>query len=167
MAKDNDSAPGASASRDRRKPYAVSAVALAILILAVGLFAGWQIGKRAFSEAGAKLERIEARREAAEATARALVGELGRLCANFDFFFKHDMANGTFRPVRCSLSGRDETVLFAYGFDTAQTQQAWLSEWGDRGAERGATLVEEETWAVEVLDPSIVEEVRSIVLGSP
>jgi hypothetical protein len=113
------------------------------------------------------LGRIEARREAAEAAAGALVGELGRLCANFDFFFKHDMTNGAFRPVRCSLSGRDETVLFAYGFDTAQTQQAWVSEWGNLAAQRGATLVEEETWAVEVLDASIVEEVRSIVFGTP
>jgi hypothetical protein len=113
------------------------------------------------------LERIEARREAAEAAARALVGELGRLCANFDFFYKHDMANGAFQPVRCSLSGRDETVLFAYGFDTAQTRQAWVSEWGNLATQRGATFVESGTWAVEVLDPSIVEEVRSTVLGSP
>jgi hypothetical protein len=117
--------------------------------------------------AGARLERIEARREAADAAAQALVEELGRLCANFDFFFKHDMANGAFRPVRCSLSGRDETVLFAYGFDTAQTRQAWGSEWGNLAAQRGASLVESGTWAVEVLDSSIVEEVRSVVLGSP
>ena len=107
-----------SANRDRRRPYALYAAALATVILIAGLFAGWQIGKQSSPEAGAKLERVEARREAAEAAARTLVGELGRLCANFDFFFKHDMANGAFRPVRCSRSGRDETVLFAYGFDT-------------------------------------------------
>jgi hypothetical protein len=117
-------------------------------------------------EAGAKLERIEARREAAEANARALVGELGRFCGNFGFFYKHDMANGAFRPVRCSFRGRDETVLFAYGFDAAQTRQAWVSEWGNLAAQRGAILVESGTWAVEVIDPSIVEEVRSIVRGS-
>jgi hypothetical protein len=146
------------------------AVALALLVLAAGLFAGWQIGKgnnpdeRSLS---AKLERIEARRENADAEARALVEELAQLCANFDFYYKHDMANGAFRPVRCSLSGRDETVLFAYGFDSPRTQQAWVSEWGNPTGQSGATLVEEETWAVMVLDPSIVEEVRSIVLGSP
>jgi hypothetical protein len=140
------------------------------LALVIGLFAGWQIGRRANSDEralSAKLERIEARRKNADAEAQALVGELARLCANFDFFFKHDMANGAFRPVRCSLSGRDETVLFAYGFDSPHTQQAWVNEWGNLAGQNGATLVEEETWAVVVLDPSIVEEVRAIVLGSP
>jgi hypothetical protein len=42
-----------------------------------------------------------------------------------------------------------------------------VNEWGNLAAQNGATLVEEETWAVVVLDPSNVEEVRSIVLGSP
>jgi hypothetical protein len=170
MANENDSACSTSARRDRLKPYAGRVVALAILVLATGLFVGWQIGKRAQPDEralSAKLERIEARRENAEAEARELVGEFAQICANFDFFFKHDMANGAFRPVRCSLGGRDETVLFAFGFDSPHTQQAWVSEWGNLAAQSGATLVEEETWAVVVLDPSIVEEVRSIVLGAP
>jgi hypothetical protein len=121
MANENDSAHRAPARRDRLKPYAGPTVALTILALAAGLFAGWQIGRRANPDEralSAKLERIEARRENADAEAQALVGELARLCANFDFFFKHDMAKGAFRPVRCSLRGRDETVLFAYGFDS-------------------------------------------------
>jgi hypothetical protein len=132
------------------------------LILAAGAFAGWQIGTRDISDERVfrKPERSWDASKLAEKPPKQQrehwSGELGRLCANFDFFFKHDMANGAFRPARCSLSGRDETVLFAYGFDTAQTQQAWVSEWGNLAAQRGATLVEEETWAVEVLDASIV-----------
>jgi hypothetical protein len=124
-------------------------------------------GKQSRQGAVDKVELIEARQAQAEKAARSLVDALGRFCADFDFFFKHDMARGAFRPVRCSLRGDSRTVLFAYGFDTSRTQEAWVSEWGGLTDERGITLVEEGTWAVEVIDPSIVEEVRSIVLGSP
>jgi hypothetical protein len=138
---------------------------LAALVLAVGIFAGWLVGKESRPEAPVKLERIEARQRDADTTAGSLVDALGRLCGNFDFYFKHDMARGAFRPVRCSLSGRDETVLIAYGFDTSRTQDAWVSEWGGLADQRGATLIEDGIWATEVMDPSIVEEVRSVVLG--
>jgi hypothetical protein len=113
-----------------------------------------------------QLQRIAGQQVEAEAAARSIVNDLGRLCANFDFFFKHDMARGAFRPVRCSLAGGRRTVLFAYGFDTTQTQAAWVGEWGHLSDQRGATLVENGVWAVEVLDPSIVREVRSILLSS-
>jgi hypothetical protein len=72
---------------------------------------------------------------------------------NLDFFFKHDMARGSFRPVRCSLAGQKRTVLFTYGFDTTRTQTAWVGEWGSLSDQRGAMLVEDGTWAVEVLRP--------------
>jgi hypothetical protein len=149
------------------KRYAVQLIGLAALVLAVGIFAGWLVGKESRPEAPVKLERIEARQRDADATAGSLVDALGRLCGNFDFYFKHDMARGAFRPVRCSLSGRDETGLIAYGFDTSRTQDAWVSEWGGLADQRGATLIEDGIWATEVMDPSIVEEVRSVVLGSP
>jgi hypothetical protein len=72
----------------------------------------------------------------------------------------------SFRPVRCSLAGVERTVLFAYGFDTTATQAAWVGEWGNLSDQRGAMLVESGTWAVEVLDPDIAREVRSIFLSS-
>jgi hypothetical protein len=40
-----------------------------------------------------------------------------------------------------------------------------VNEWGGLADQRGATLIEDGTWATEVMDPSIVEEVRSVVLG--
>lgn len=142
----------------------VVVIAIAAL-LATGALVGWRVGKESSSGAAGTLERIEARREQAEASARALVDALGRLCASFDFFFKHDMANGALRPVRCSLPGEQETALIAYGFDSAETQGAWTSEWGGLADQRGATLIEDAVWAVEVLDPDIVADVRSVVLG--
>ena len=149
------------------KRYVVPAIALAALLLAAGFFGGWQFGKRSRPGAAQKVDLIEARQAQAEESVRSLVDALGRLCVNFDFFFKHDMARGAYRPVRCSPRGETRTVLFAYGFDTPRTQEAWVSEWGRLADQRGMTLVENETWAAEVVDPSILEEVRSIVLGSP
>jgi hypothetical protein len=145
----------------------VPLIALATFVLVAGVFAGWQIGKESGPKAAVRRERIEARQQDADATARSLVDALGRLCGNFDFYFKHDMARGAFRPVRCSLRGRDEMVLVAYGFDTSRTQEAWVSEWGGLADQRGVALIEDGTWATEVIDPSIVEEVRSVVLGPP
>jgi hypothetical protein len=149
------------------KRYAVAVIALAALVLAVGFFAGWQVGTGSQLGATVKLQRIEGRQQEAEAAARSLVDALGRLCAGFDFFYKHDMANGAYRPVRCSLRGGKQTGLVAYGFDTPRTQQAWVSEWGRLADQRGVTLIEDGAWAAEVMDPSIVEEVQSIVLRSP
>ena len=133
-----------------------------IFAFAVGGIAGWQIGRQSGLEADARLENIASRQERAEASARSLVESLGRLCTSFDFYFKHDMARGAFRPVRCSPARTDRTVLFAYGFDTRRTQQAWIDEWGELADERGATLVDKGRWAVEVLDPGILGEVQSI-----
>jgi hypothetical protein len=144
-----------------------------LLILAVVALVGWRTTSQRLAEGEARLRRTEGqlqriaeRQEDAEASARSLVDALGRLCANFDFFFKHDMARGSFRPVRCSLAGVERTVLFAYGFDTTATQAAWVGEWGNLSDQRGAMLVESGTWAVEVLDPDIAREVRSIFLSS-
>ena len=151
-----------------------------MLILGAVALIGWRTASQRQSEAEARLrrtevqlqrteeqlERIAGQQVEAEAAARSLVNDLGRLCANFDFFFKHDMARGAFRPVRCSLAGGKRTVLFAYGFDTTQTQAAWVGEWGNLSDQRGATLVENGVWAVEILDPTIVREVRSILLRS-
>jgi Flp pilus assembly protein TadB len=94
--------------------YAVVITALAVLVAAVVAFLGWrsESQRRARVEARlqgaeARLERIAAQQEEADATAASLVKALGRLCSGFDFFYKHDMARGAFRPVRCSLAGGD------------------------------------------------------------
>jgi hypothetical protein len=135
-----------------------------IFAFTVGGIAGWQIGRQGGARSRIRLERILARQERAEASARSLVESLGSLCTSFDFYFKHDMARGAFRPVRCSPPGTDRTVLLAYGFDTRRTQQAWVGEWGHLVDYRGRALVENGTWVVEVLDPGILEDVRSTVL---
>ena len=152
-------------------------VALCALALVGAFFIGRQVGESS-SALATRLEESEARRDKAEAViehtetrrtdaeneARALVTALGRYCSGFDFYFKHDMARGAFRPVRCSSAASERTVLYAYGFDSPRTQQAWVGEWGRRANEGRMTLVEDGTWAVEVVDASIVAEVRSIVL---
>jgi len=160
--------------------YVLRVIALVVLILAVVALIGWRTASQRRAEVEARLRRTEVQlqrtqgelqriaeqQDEAEAAARSLVDSLGRLCANFDFFFKHDMARGAFRPVRCSLSGGQRTVLFAYGFDTTRTQAHWVGEWGNLSDQRGATLIEGGTWAVEVLDPHIVREVRTIMRHS-
>jgi hypothetical protein len=138
-------------------------VVVAALSLGFAVVVGWRIGDEPPSRGGVKLERIETSRAQADIAASRLVESLGRLCANFGFYFKHDMANGAFRPVRCSLMGQESTILFAYGFDSERTQQAWVSEWGKHIEGRGATLVEGGVWAVEVLEPDVVDDVRSVV----
>ncbi|MGH2826772.1 MAG: hypothetical protein ACRDKF_07350 [Actinomycetota bacterium] len=153
-------------------------VALCALALVGAFFFGRQVGEENSSALATRLEESEARRDKAEAVfedaetrrtdaeneARALVTALGRYCSGFDFYFKHDMARGVFRPVRCSSAASVGTVLYAYGFDTSRTQQAWVAEWGQRADEGRMTLIEGGTWAVEVVDPSIVADVRPIVL---
>jgi hypothetical protein len=139
-------------------------VILSIFALAVGGIAGWQIRNQSGVQSRIRLERIVARQGQAEASARSLIDSLGSLCTSFDFYFKHDMARGAFRPVRCSPAGTDRTVLLAYGFDTRRTQQAWVGEWGHLIDDRGGALVENGTWVVQVLDPGILEDVRSTVL---
>jgi hypothetical protein len=139
-------------------------------------FIGRQVGESS-SALATRLEESEARRERAEAViehaetrrtdadkeARALVTALD--CSSFDFYFKHDMARGVFRAVRCSSAASGErTVLYAYGFDTPGTQQAWVAEWGQRADAGRMTLVEDGTWTVEVVDTSIVADFRPIVL---
>ena len=154
-------------------------VVLCALTLVGAFFIGLQVGESS-SELATSLEESEARRDKAEAVveqtetrrtdaeneARTLVTALGRYCSGFDFYYKHDMARGVFRPVRCSSAASERTVLYANGFDTPRTQEAWVSEWGQRADEVRMTLVEDGTWAIEVVDASIVADVRQIVEGS-
>jgi hypothetical protein len=147
------------------KRYVIAGIGLAVALLGTGFFTGLQVGKGQ-AELAQKLEAIEARQLEADQTAQSVVGALGRFCASFDFFFEHDMANGAFRPVRCSIAGESRTALFAYGFDASETQEAWVSEWGRFAAQRGVTLLEDGAWAIEVLNQSIAEDVRSTVLSS-
>jgi hypothetical protein len=146
------------------KRYVVPLVSAFTLVLAVGALTALQVTRQDLARAQARQQRIETRQQQAESRARSLVEALGSLCANFDFYFKHDMARGAFRPVRCAPAGSDRTVLFAYGFDTPRTQEAWVSEWGQLADERGTTLVEEGTWAMEVLEPRILNKIRAILL---
>jgi hypothetical protein len=78
--------------------------------LAVGGLVGWSLARGDESAAANRLRRIEARLAEADEIASELVEALGPLCGNFDFWFKHDMARGAFRPVRCSKRGRSKTV---------------------------------------------------------
>jgi hypothetical protein len=135
-------------------------------ILVLGALIGWSLGRQGESADADKLRRVEARLAEADENARELVEALGPLCGNFDFWFKHDMARGAFRPVRCSKRGEDKTVVLAYGFDTERTREAWASEWGGLTDRRGATLVTKGRWATEVLDPLLVDQVQSVVLKS-
>jgi hypothetical protein len=156
------------------RQYTVPLVVVAALTFGVAGVVAWQVEREnreraeaSLERAEASLERIEAGKQRAEAAARSLVDGLGSFCAGFDFYYKHDMANGAFRPVRCSPVGRDETVLVAYGFDSTRTQSAWVSEWGELAGQRGVTLVEKGRWAVEVIDSRIVEDIRGIMLAFP
>lgn len=156
------------------RQYTLPLVIAAALTFGVAGLVAWQVEQKnreraeaSLERAEASLERIEASQQRAEAAARSLVDALGSFCAGFDFYYKHDMANGAFRPVRCSSAGSDETVLVAYGFDSTRTQSAWVGEWGGLADQRGVTLVEKGRWAVEVSDSRIVQDVRGIVLASP
>jgi hypothetical protein len=148
------------------RQYTVPLIVVAALTFGVAGVVAWQVERENRERAEASLERIEPSQLRAEAAARSLVDGLGSFCANFDFYYKHDMANGAFRPVRCSSAGRDETVLVAYGFDSTRTQSAWVGEWGGQADQRGVTLVERGRWAVEVIDSRIVQDIRGIVLAS-
>jgi hypothetical protein len=148
------------------KRLIIGGIVIGVLIGGASFFAGWQVGERGRPEAVQRLNAIEAGQEAAEETARSVVEALGPLCTGFDFLYKHDMAGGAFRPVRCSIKSQIRTALFVYGFDASQTQEAWVSEWGRWADQRGSTLVEDGTWAMEVLDKSIVGDVRSMMSGS-
>jgi len=156
------------------RQYTVPLVVVAALTFGVAGVVAWQVEQEnregteaSLERAEASLQRIEASQKRAEAAARSLVDALGSFCAGFDFYYKHDMANGAFRPVRCSSAGRDETVLVSYGFDSTRTQRAWVGEWGGLADQRGVTLIEKGRWAVEVIDSRIVEDIRGIVLASP
>jgi hypothetical protein len=160
------------------KRYVVPLVVVLALVLAVGALAAWQATRRDLArtrttqqriredlaKAQARQQHIEARQQQADEQAHSLVESLGSLCSGFDFFYKHDMARGAYRPVRCSSAGSHRTVLFAYGFDAPRTQEAWVSEWGRLADERGVTLVGKGTWAVEVLEPRILNKIRPILL---
>jgi hypothetical protein len=144
--------------------YLKSLIVLSVFTLMIGGIAGWQIGAHSAAEHRARLSSIAERQQDAEVSARSLVESLGSLCTSFDFYFKHDMARGAFRPVRCSPARTNRTVLLAYGFDKRRTQEAWVNEWGGLSQDRGTALVEDGTWAVEVLEPEFLDDVRSIVL---
>lgn len=86
---------------------------------------------------------------------------LGGLCGNFDFFFRHEFANGEMRPVRCSRTGREKTLLVLHSFSDRRTKQAWLAEWGQIGKQRGGILIRGKRWTVEVLLTRWEDEVRA------
>ncbi|HEV2756860.1 MAG TPA: hypothetical protein VG318_13920 [Actinomycetota bacterium] len=92
--------------------------------------------------------------------ARRVQERLGRLCGNYDFFFKHEFGKGLMRPVRCSRTGRAKTILVIYGFSGRRTKQNWLTEWGAIAEQRGAVVVRGKQWAVEVVVRRWADEVR-------
>lgn len=85
---------------------------------------------------------------------------LGPFCKDFDFFYRHSFAQGQMRPVRCSRSGRERTVLLAYAFSDRATRNAWLSEWGRIAEERGTPVIKGRRFTVEVLVKHYRDEVR-------
>lgn len=86
---------------------------------------------------------------------------LGSFCKNFDFYYRHSFAHGQMRPVRCSRSGRNRTVVLAYAFSDRDTRNAWLSEWGHIAEERGTPVIKGWRFTVEVLVKHYKGEVRA------
>jgi hypothetical protein len=95
-----------------------------------------------------------------DARATRLVDRLGPFCGNFDFFYRHGFAGGQMRPVRCSRSGREKTILVVHSFSDRRTKKAWLAEWAQVEEQQGAVVIRGRKWTVEVLVHSAAPEVR-------
>ena len=127
-------------------------VVLAIVVASGAV--GWQM------VAGAAAAAQEEGGPTVDERATRLRERLGGLCRNFDFFHKHEFANGVMRPVRCSRVGREKTVLVLYAFSDRRTKKGWLHQWGSLADQRGAVVVRGKRWTVEVLVRKRADEVR-------
>lgn len=87
--------------------------------------------------------------------------DLGPFCRNFDFYFKHAFSDGEMRPVRCSRSGKNKTVLVAVVFTSKSLRDSWIVEWGSLAKQRGEPVVKGRRWVVEILQPKWESEVRA------